>query len=171
MPSPSAFAATSALAVVLIAAVWDLRWRRIPNWLASPALGLAIIWHVAQGTWREAGLGLLLATLIYLPLWLVGGRGGGDLKLMAALGAWLGPAAWIQIFVLTGVFGGLWALALIIVKRRVVATFKNIAQILRSLLTGRRPAHRLDSQEALSMPHAAIVALALLAWLAVMRPL
>ena len=160
----------AALAVALIAAIWDLRSRRIPNWLTISALILGFAWHIANGTWREAAWGTLLGTVIYLPMWLAGGRGGGDVKLMAALGAWLGPSAWIQLFVLTALIGGIWALILVIAKRRLLATLKNIWDILRSLVTGRQPTHRLGNETALAIPHAAIVALAMLAWLALMRP-
>ena len=165
-----AIAPTSALIVTLVAAIVDLRSRRIPNWLTMPALAAALLWHLTQGTWRQAALGLLLAVAIYLPLWLAGGRGAGDLKLMAALGAWLGPTAFIQLFVLTALVGGLWALVLIVAKRRTFATLQNIYRILRSLLTGRRPPHQLTTAGALAMPHAPIVALALLAWIALIKP-
>jgi prepilin peptidase CpaA len=159
-------AATVALVVAIVAAVCDLRTRRIPNWLTVPALVAALAWHFVQGAWREPLLGLLLALVIYLPLWLAGGRGAGDLKLMAALGAWLGPSAWIQVFVLTALLGGVWALVLVIAKRRVRVTLQNIFGILRSLVTGRRPAHRLQSAGAIAVPHGAIVALAMLVWAA-----
>ena len=160
----------AALAVAIIAAIADLRSRRVPNWLTLSALILGFVWHIAHGTWREAAWGALLGAVIYLPMWLAGGRGGGDVKLMAALGAWLGPSSWIQLFVLTALIGGIWALILVIAKRRLLSTLKNIGGILRSLVTGRRPAHRLGNETALAIPHAAIVALAMLAWLALMRP-
>ena len=160
---------TLALAIILIAAVWDIRTRRIPNWLTLTALVLGLALHAWQGTWREAGLGCLLAVVIYLPLFLAGGRGAGDVKLMAALGLILGPTIWIQLFVLTAFIGALWALILVIAKRRFLKTLKNIFSILRSLLTGRKPTHTLGSEGAIAVPHAAIVALAMLAWLVIMR--
>lgn len=160
---------TLALALILIAAITDLRWRRIPNWLTLAALIPGLALHLSQGTLRQAGLGCLLAAIIYLPLWLAGGRGGGDVKLMATLGIILGPTIWIQLFVLTAFIGALWALILVIAKRRLLQTLKNIFEILRSLLTGRKPTHQLGSQGAIAIPHAAIVALAMLAWLAVIR--
>ena len=160
---------TLSLAIILIAAVWDIRTRRIPNWLTLTALVLGLALHAWQGTWREAGLGCLLAVVIYLPLFLAGGRGAGDVKLMAALGLILGPTIWIQLFVLTAFIGALWALILVIAKRRLLQTLKNIFEILRSLLTGRKPTHRLGSEGAIAIPHAAIVALAMLAWLTIMR--
>ena len=160
----------AALTIAIIAAIGDLRSRRIPNWLTISALVLGFAWHLANGTWPQAALGALLGAVIYLPMWLAGGRGGGDVKLMAALGAWLGPASWIQLFVLTALIGGIWALILVIAKRRLLATLQNIWSILRSLVTGRQPAHRLGNETALAIPHAAIVALAMLAWLALIRP-
>lgn len=158
-----------ALALAILAAVWDLRSRRIPNWLTMTGLALGAVMQTYQGTWREAVFGFLLATVIYLPLWLAGGRGGGDLKLMAALGVLLGPTGWIQLFVLTAVIGGLWALMLVIAKRRFLVTLKNVGAILWALVRGRRPAHRLGSEGAIAVPHAAIVGLAMLVWRAVMR--
>jgi len=158
-----------ALGVILVAAIWDLRFRRIPNWLTVPALVLGVALHLYLGTWGEAAFGFGLAVVIYLPLWLAGGRGAGDLKLMAALGTILGPTIWIQLFVLTAVIGAVWALVLVLAKRRLIQTLKNIFGILRSLATGRKPTHRLDSADAIAVPHAAIVALAMLAWLAVMQ--
>ena len=61
----------AALAVAIIAAIADLRSRRIPNWLTLSALILGFAWHIAHGTWREAIWGALLGAVIYLPFWLL----------------------------------------------------------------------------------------------------
>jgi prepilin peptidase CpaA len=68
--------------------------RRIPNWLTVPAAAMALLYH----TLAPHGIGPLLAlagfavgfSLLLLP-WLLGGGGMGDVKMLAALGAWLGP--------------------------------------------------------------------------------
>ena len=86
-----------ALTTALIAAVTDARTGKIPNWLTFGSLGLALLWHA--GLWQgkytaEALLGLLAGGFIPLVsfLWSRGRAiGGGDVKLLAALGAWLGP--------------------------------------------------------------------------------
>lgn len=74
--------------------VSDWRWRRIPNGLTVPALILALVFHtIVAGTIgiKSAGLGFVVGFGVMFLLWLIGGGGGGDVKLLAALGAWLGP--------------------------------------------------------------------------------
>ena len=79
----------------------DLRTRRIPNWLTVPSLVLALIVHGCHGLVVHGYRGLMDELLFSLLgfaagfgvlffLWLIGGGGAGDVKMMAALGAWLG---------------------------------------------------------------------------------
>ena len=102
------------LVIVATAAIYDLRSREIPDWLPAALLLWAIVcvaagW-VAIGWWELlAGLGLGLA--IGLPLFALGGFGGGDVKLVAALGAALGPAALLRALFWIALAGG--ALALV----------------------------------------------------------
>jgi prepilin peptidase CpaA len=85
----------------LAAAVCDARTRRIPNALTIPAFFAGLIFQAAFNGWSGvggvggAGLGsALLAFLVgfgtFFVLWLIGGGGGGDVKLMGALSVWLG---------------------------------------------------------------------------------
>ncbi len=104
-----------------LAFVWDLRTRRIPNWLTVSSLLLALGFHLSIRGWSGlmfaasgfgAGFGILLV------LWLIGGGGGGDVKLMGALGAWLGPATTLIVFVSSSllavaIFGGILAIKFI----------------------------------------------------------
>jgi prepilin peptidase CpaA len=84
-----------AIGVALIAAICDLRWRRIPNLLTLPTLLAGLLWagfsHGGSGL-LHATAGCLLLAAPYLVLFLFAGGGAGDVKLMAALGAWLGIA-------------------------------------------------------------------------------
>jgi prepilin peptidase CpaA len=92
-----------ALAVGCAACVTDIQSRRIPNWLTFGAAGAAIVFH----TIVEGGGGFVFATtgwlagalIMFLPFALRG-LGGGDVKLLAALGAWLGPsnALWLALY-------------------------------------------------------------------------
>jgi len=90
----------------LAAAFSDLRTRKLPNWLTVPAFAAALVVHTAvsglAGLWLSL-LGFALGFGILLVLWLMGGGGGGDVKLMGALGAWLGPTLTLQVFLVSAV--------------------------------------------------------------------
>lgn len=131
------------LVLVLAAAtVIDLRERRIPNRLTYPAMILALAWHAAlsgpQGLWASAcGLGVGLG-LMLVPF-LMGVMGAGDVKLMAAVGAFLGPAGALTAFVFTSLAGGVYALAVLALHagalKRVGAAVRDSAGLL--AVTGR----------------------------------
>ena len=97
--------ATTLFAVILFtsaAVVFDLRSRRIPNWLTVSSGALGLVYHLATGGISGLGFGLggfVVGFGVLLVLWLVGGGGGGDVKLMGAVGAWLGPVPTIMIFI------------------------------------------------------------------------
>jgi prepilin peptidase CpaA len=97
-----------ALAVGCAACVTDIQSRRIPNWLTFGAAAVALVFHAAT----RGGNGLLFAmagwflgALIMFVPFALRGLGGGDVKLMAALGAWLGPASAIWLALYAGVAG------------------------------------------------------------------
>lgn len=105
--------ATALVTVLVVAVVVDLRSSRIPNWLTFPAMGFALAAHTwlngVQGTLFSlaglgAGLGLLL--LVYLA----GGIGAGDVKLMAAVGTMVGPYGVLSVALLSALAGGIYAL-------------------------------------------------------------
>ena len=94
--------------LVIPAAMFDFRSRRIPNWLTLTGLVLGI--GLNSFLYETSGLlmalkGMGLALLIYFPLWLVRGMGAGDVKLMAMIGAIVGPANWLGVLLLTSAFG------------------------------------------------------------------
>lgn len=131
-----------ALAAVLsVAVVGDLRSRRIPNYLTLPAcLGFLALQFALSGTdgllSGLAGLGLGLALM--LPAYGLGVMGGGDVKLMAAVGAALGPAGALWAFLFTSLCGGAYALAVLVLRpagraalRRALAGLAGAALALR----------------------------------------
>jgi len=100
--------------VVGIATFTDIRSRRIPNWLVLPFFCIGVLvscwfhgWHGLGQSLGGAGLGLLL----YGILFMMGGMGAGDVKLCAAIGAWIGPSQLIFALVLAGLVGGVMVLA------------------------------------------------------------
>lgn len=154
------------LALVLVAGAYDLRFRRIPNWLnlISVVAGFAVNGMLSGGPGlKTAFLGFALALLVYVPLYLVRAMGAGDVKLMAAVGAMAGPRHWLEIFLVTAIFGGIASLVLIALRKRFHQTLVNLAVIGAELLHFRVPAHsdeRLDmrSPEGLHLPHAVVIA-------------
>lgn len=80
-------------AFTVTAAVTDFRTRRIPNWLNLAAFGLGISFQVWRAGWAGLGAAAVAFSVgfgLFLVLWLIGGGGGGDVKLMGALSVWLG---------------------------------------------------------------------------------
>jgi prepilin peptidase CpaA len=114
--------AFGALLLTAVAAGWDLSVRRIPNAITITAMLLGLSGHLAVGggsglVWSAAGMAVGLGILL-LPF-LFGGMGAGDLKLMGALGALLGPGPVFEIALVSAMAGGL--IALLVAMRRGVA--------------------------------------------------
>jgi len=149
------------------AGAWDLKYRRIPNWVTMPGLVLGLT--LSAGLGGTAGLkssaaGIGLASLIYLPLLLMRGRGAGDLKLMAAVGAIAGWRNWLVIFILTALLGGLFAIVLLLYRGGLGRALRNVACILGDLARlrmpyARRPELDVAHPRAVTMPHGAVIAL------------
>jgi prepilin peptidase CpaA len=106
------------LAVLAVATYTDLRSRRIPNWLVFPFLAVGLVVSGWIGGWAGLGRsleGLALAGFLFGIFFVLGGMGAGDVKLCAAIGAWVGPKQILFALVLTGIVGGImavgWAIA------------------------------------------------------------
>lgn len=98
---------------VAIAAVMDLRTRRIPNVLTLSAAAAALVLNMVKEGGPGAlasGVGLLVGFLTFLPFYLAGGFGAGDVKAMAAVGAFVGPKGALLAATCTLLVGGLGAL-------------------------------------------------------------
>jgi prepilin peptidase CpaA len=158
---------TLLLILVTIAGGIDIRSRRIPNWLtvSGVVLGLALngFLYGWPGVWF-ALKGLGLALLVYLPFFALRGMGAGDVKLMAAVGALIGPWNWLWVFILTGLLGGVIGLALAFSRGRALTTLANVGFILKELSRFRAPhVQREDldvaNPDALRLPHGAVIAL------------
>jgi prepilin peptidase CpaA len=161
-------------ALVISAAVFDFRTRRIPNWLCAAGFLCGFAFQIVLFRWtgaRDAALGAGLALLIYVPLFALRAVGGGDVKLMAAVGSIGGPQSWIAIFLITAILGGAIALVMITVKGRVARTMRNVGILLSELAHLRAP-HRVEQEldvssgQGLRLPHGCTIAAGTMLYLA-----
>jgi prepilin peptidase CpaA len=163
--------AVAVAALGAAATVTDWRTRRIPNALTFGASVVAVAFAVATdgihgGMRSVAGFGL--GVLIFLPLFVLRALGGGDVKLLAAIGAWLGPSlvGWVAVY--GAVAGGVLAVPWLVWRGRLRATLANMwSLVLHWRLSGFKPhpVVTLDNPEAVRMPYALPIALGALATL------
>jgi prepilin peptidase CpaA len=154
--------------IILIGAATDLRSRKIPNWLTLSAVPVGLLLaYVFDGL---SGLGyafgaMLLALLIYFPLYALRAMGAGDAKLMAAVATFLGPLMWLHLFFAASLLGGLVAVLFTAAKGEFRNTLSKSVQILRQLAYFRAPFATdptldIRSPKSISLPHGAVIAIA-----------
>ena len=157
-----------ASAFSLIAGWTDWRSRRIPNWLTVPGLVVGVLANFIIFGWPGCKLALLgagLGLLLLLPFVALRSLGAGDWKLVGALGAFLGPQRLLLVLLGTFLVNGIMAVGLIIWKRRVWRTLRNLASMAGSLLTFNMPGPEvsLDNPESLKIPFGVGVAITVFA--------
>jgi prepilin peptidase CpaA len=154
------------LLIVCLAAIYDLRYRRIPNWVVLIGLLLGLGANTFLFGWaglQRSLIGAAVGFLVYFPLYLLRGMGAGDVKLMAAVGAIVGWADWIGIFFLTAIVGGLAALALLASRSQLRRGFSNVGYLVIQLLSRRLPYARkeeldIKSEKSAKLPHGITIA-------------
>jgi len=125
----------AAIIVAIVAAYTDATRGKVYNWLTAPAFALGFvingICHGAHGLVIAAeGAGLAIGLLLVLSLL---GRlvGGGDAKLIIALGALLGPVLLLRALAIGAIAGGIWAVAVMLARGRVA---QELAALGRSVI-------------------------------------
>lgn len=102
----------------ILAASWDIRFRRIPNWLNVTALLLGLTYQCGFNGWAGFGQavgGFAIGFGTLFILWLMGGGGAGDVKLLGALGVWFGFQNTVHLIILSTILVGLIQLTRVIV--------------------------------------------------------
>lgn len=153
-----------AVAFAVAAGVMDWRSRRIPNWLTVPALVVGIVANTAVGGLAGAKFALLgagLGLLLLLPFVFLRSLGAGDWKLAGALGAFVGWEVLLNLLMGSVFVAGIMAFGLVIYKRRLMETLRNIGRMLASMLTFRMPGAEvsLDNPQSLKIPYGVALAL------------
>ena len=152
-------------AVVIAAAVSDLKRGRIPNWITVPGATLGLALQSYHGGLQGAIFSLAGAAMglgIFMVLYLAGGMGAGDVKLFGAVGALVGPQALVWVFIFTGLLGGVAALALAMARGRLRQTLVQTGHLMLSFGKLRweeaRQASSLHAPGALRLPYGAVIA-------------
>ena len=119
-----------ALGVVLIAVVWDVASRRIPNFLtfgsALAAIRRARVLQRVVRAWAFALTGWAVGVALFFPVFALGGMGAGDVKLLGAIGAWLGAASVIWVGLFSGIAGGVLAIVVAAFSGYLTQAFRNV---------------------------------------------
>ena len=154
-----------------LAGFTDWRWRRIPNWLTVSGAVVGVAANFAAAGLRGVKISLLglgLGLLLLLPFVLVRALGAGDWKLVAAVGAFLGPQHLIVVLLVSVLVAGVMALVLVIWKRRFVQTLRNLGRMLAAFFTLHLPGHEvsLDNPQSLKVPFGVAVAVAVILYAA-----
>jgi prepilin peptidase CpaA len=159
-------------AMLLLATGFDIRSRRIPNALVFAGAGSGL----ALRTWAEGGAGALASVeglavglAMLLPFYALRAVGAGDVKLMGAVGAFLGPQEMIGAVLCSFAAGGLLALG----ASAWSGTLRQLATNLKCLLVGgmldvgggRLPSLRVGAESVGNLPYALAITVGVAAWL------
>lgn len=124
----------AASACALVAAIFDVKSRRIPNLLTGPALVLALSLHLALDGWHglfsALAAGFICGAVFFL-FYLAGGMGAGDVKLIAAAGCFAGLPHAASLLCYTAIVGGFMALGLALLRGRLGETVNNVGYIMK----------------------------------------
>jgi prepilin peptidase CpaA len=121
----------------VVIAVGDWRTRRIPNWLTFGGALAGIAFQSAVLGWLGLGqalLGLGLGLALLLLPYILGGMGAGDVKALAALGAWVGPKGIFSVFLYMGLAGGAMSLAVLLWRGTLWKYFRQGLVLLHNLI-------------------------------------
>jgi len=149
---------------LLIAIIYDIRFHKIPNWVTFSTVIAGLGFQSFSGgltglLFSLGGLGTGLGLLV--TFYLMGGMGAGDVKLMGAVGAFLGARGVFYAFLATSIIGGLWAIITLAWSGDLKTTLKRYGAMLKSLLLTQQFMYMAPSEKvkALKMPYGVAIAL------------
>lgn len=153
-----------ALVLAVAAAILDVQHHRIPNWLTYPGIAAGILLRSAFFGWKglaSAVSGCVLAGGIVFLFYTVRAMGAGDVKLLAAIGSFVGPNHVIVVLLATAICGGVLALLYATYTRRIGSTLQNVGSVLKFHNSSGMQVHpkiNLDNHSALRMPYGLAIA-------------
>jgi prepilin peptidase CpaA len=166
--------------LLIAAAVLDYRFHRIPNWLVLSGTLFGVFYNMAYPPFPQSGLlwsleGWALGLAAFLPLYALSAMGAGDVKLMAMVGAFIGPGntGWVLLYTL--ITGGFLSILFVLMHGTAGRMFRNLSQLfqlgLSDLLSGVRPDLRIATRaSAGKLPYGIAIAMGTMAYL-ILHPL
>ena len=117
------------LGVAIVAVAFDVRTRRIPNLLTFGAAILALLVATLSGgpsATMTAVFAWIVGVALFFPFFALGGMGAGDVKLLAALAAWLGPIDAVYMAMFSAMAGGVIGLGVTVLRGYTGQALSNI---------------------------------------------
>jgi prepilin peptidase CpaA len=120
------------IAFVVTVALSDILWRKVPRHLTVAAFAAGILFHIFFGGLLSALSAVIIATILGIAFFRIGAIGGGDVKLLIALGAILGLGEWLIAMQIAVLCAALVAIVQILRRRLFQQTLRNMADIVRA---------------------------------------
>ena len=148
----------------LIGAGFDIRSRRIPNFVTGPAILAGLLLHLGLDGWfgmlTSFGAGLICG-LVFLIFYLAGGMGAGDVKLITAAGCLVGLSNSPSLLIVTALVGGVMGVAFALMRGQLRSTFVNVQSIathhmVQGLIP--HPEHNVRNRNSLRLPYGVAIA-------------
>ncbi len=132
MPQSVPFPLLVVACAAVVAAVTDVWKYKVHNFLTLPLLAAGLVYHAALEGWSgflHSALAALVGFGAFFVLYLMGGMGAGDVKLVAAFGAWLGSWLMLVVCLYAACAGGVYALGVILWRGKIRETWTNFRVI------------------------------------------
>ncbi len=158
------WAIVGAVATGIVACGYDIRTRRVPNALTFGAAAAALAFFLVTGGIRGVGwslAGWVVGCALFLPFFLVRGMGAGDVKLLAAIGAWVGPPTVLWAALYGAIAGGVLAVAVAFAHGYLRRAVSNVGYMLwywKAVKAGPVPAFTLADAKGPRLPYAVPIA-------------
>lgn len=160
------------IAGLTIAVYFDCRWRLIPNLLTFPLLGLGLALNWTIGGWSGlvfAILGAVVGCGLMMIPYVFGQMGGGDVKLLLALGSFLGAYAILNVFLYTTLAGGVLAVAYAVRHNEGKNTMRKVGQLALSPIARKESSGEVETvpTKSITIPYGIAIAAGTLVYLVI----
>jgi prepilin peptidase CpaA len=167
---------TGTLMLLLVgAAISDYRVHRIPNWLVLSGALFGVICNTALAPSPYANIlfpvaGFAVGLLLFLPLYLVRAMGAGDVKLLAMIGAFLGPGDTFRASLASMIVGGVLSILFVLMRGTARRMFHNLGSFFQlgplSVASGSKRNHRIEAGvSAGKLPYGVAIAIGTIGYL------